>query len=149
METFLEGIALSATGGLGWLSYTLPRLTIKLLLALFILFVFIQICFKIYKSGWDANEVITEKTISNSFSFVDSLINENFNKRSHERVDVYKMLIKENGKARASINRMLIVSSDEMKSINDKCDYLFYIAYGIIVALGILSYIFSNTIRKR
>ena len=148
MEAFLEGVALSAIGGLAWLSYNRPRLTIKILLALLVLFLIIQTYFKTYFAGWEANEILTEKTISNSFSFVDSLTNENINERSNERVEMYKLLIKENGKARASIIRMLISTSHEMKSVNDKYDHIFYIAYAIMIALGILSVIFSNSTKK-
>ncbi|WP_188937803.1 hypothetical protein [Puia dinghuensis] len=67
MDTILSGIitgvAISAVGGLGWMSYHQPSLATKLIVACFIVFFLLHLGTFIYRSSWRQCQSYFKKSI--------------------------------------------------------------------------------------
>ena len=130
--------------GLGSLSYTHPRFAIKLLSLLLMILISVQTLLSGYRSVWTDNQIMTERGVIRAFLPFDSLINIDSYENFQNRAGQYKIFVKEHKKIKESVNQILLSSSDRIKNFNENCDYFLYIAYAVIVTLGIFSFQFSK-----
>ena len=113
MVSFILGVLLLLTSGLGWLSYHRPDISLRILYGIFGLLVLLHIGFTLYSNGWlDAKSYIA-----------DSL--------PPKHADTTK----------AMTRLALSASTERIKSLQEQSRQIFYVAYAITIGLWLLSQI--------
>ena|ERR1700742_635127 len=126
MEKFLTGISLAFVSALAWLSLHYPRFATILLCILLAVCLLLHIGVKIYRLGWIDSTSLMETIISRTLSSIDS----SKKKQVDKTKDLYNAAFK--------------CSLDRIKTLTEKHNHIFYMAYGIILGLLIFCIVFPR-----
>jgi len=144
MESFLVSIAVAAVSGLAWLCYHHSTLASKVVAAFFILLVIVHAGFIIYAFGWSDSHHTTEIIVARTIAKDDSLEGKRMDHLLvKDNQKLYEWIRKLHSKINADINADLETAACQETENSNNANYIFYLAYGILIGLVILSRIFT------